>query len=302
MVVEIENYIDNILKKQLLQFGINNNKLILDNVKKQVYSLLSHWNDKELRNTILLTGLEEGNYYLSDANILIKSFVVVAIRNSYIESLGSQFYKEYNFDRQISDDEIKVITSKAISYFKDLNLSILATKINLSKDEDYYLNTIKEYPNSYQILNILANMNKNEMYFERIEVKKCSNIFIHCINITKNQDEAVIEDGYNSEIGSDLINAIQISYSQNYPFITLSFKYITRNFNKLLRVIQLLLECNIPLVSSNYYISNGYVARRNKLIRVAHTKKEREVCIRNITGLSKKHAKAINEARKEHFI
>ena len=55
-------------------------------------------------------------------------------------------------------------------------------------------------------------------------------------------------------------------------------------------------------VTSNYYISNGYVSRRSKLLRVAHTDKELDISMRNITGLSKRHAKVINDSRKGHLI
>lgn len=59
---------------------------------------------------------------------------------------------------------------------------------------------------------------------------------------------------------------------------------------------------NMIFVTSNYYISNDYVSRRSKLLRVAHTDKERDISMRNVTGLSKRHAKVINDSRKQHLI
>lgn len=302
MIKEVEYYLEDILKKQLNQFGIYHNQIILDSVRRQIYSLLFHWNDKEFRNTILFTGLEEGHFYLPDSSDLVKSFVVVTVRNSYLESVGSSFYKRYSFERQIRDEEMKIFTSAAIEYFKKMDFSNLSKQIQLSPKDDYYQNIIIKYPNSYKILGILANMNKNEVYFDKIDITKCSNLFLQGMNTAGDRERITTEDGIDQEIGLDLLRAIQTFIEYQIPFITLSFKFITRNFEKLLRVIQFLLEQNVTLVSCNYYISNGYVARRNKLLRPAHTEKERDVNIRNVTGLSKRHAKAINDARKEHRI
>lgn len=302
MVEEVEYYLDNILKKQLENFTDSNVDKIIDNVRMQIYSLIYHWNDIEIRNTILLAGLEEGSFYLPNANNYIRSFVVVAIRNSYIESAGSQFYKSYDFGRQILDSEMKDITGAAIKYFKELDLSTLALKINLDAENDYYLNIIKKYPNSFEVLKILANSNKNEVYFDKLSISSCSNIFVNGMNTSGGRDRTTIEDGYTDTIGLDLIKAIQSFKEHDIPFISNSFKFITRNYEKLLRVIQFLLESDMTLVTSNYYISNGYVSKRNKLLRVAHTDKERDISMRNVTGLSKKHAKVINDTRREHII
>lgn len=302
MIEEVEYYLNNILKKQLENFVGSNIDKIIDNIRVQMYSLIYHWNDTELKNTILLTGLEEGNFYLPNANNYIRSFVVVTIRNSYIESAGSEFYKTYDFSRQILDSEMKDITSVAIKYFKELDLSSLALKINLDPINDYYLNIIKKYPNSYEVLKILANYNKNEVYFDKITVGSHSNIFINGMNTSGGRNKTTIEDGYTDKIGLDLVKAIQSSKEYGIPFISNSFKFITRNYEKLLRVIQFLLENDMIFVTSNYYISNGYVSRRSKLLRVAHTDKERDISMRNVTGLSKRHAKVINDARKQHLI
>ena len=248
---------------------------------------------------------------MPEANNLIRSFVVVAIRNSYIESAGSIFYQQYGFEKQIFDyedetknikNEMKMITSRAIQYFKELDFTSLSTQIHLKKEEDYYLNILTKYPDSYQVLKRLANTKKNEEYFEKLKVTKCSNICIQGMNTTSERKMTVTEDGYSKEIGLELTKALQAYLQYNRPFVTHSFKYITRNFEKLLRVLQCLLENDLIYVSSNYYISNGYVAKRKKLRRVPHTDQERKLDFIDMTGLSKRHAKVINIARKEQLI
>jgi hypothetical protein len=301
MLEEVEYYINYILKEQIEKLGIKNNQIILDSVSTQIYSLLAHWNEIDFRNAILITGLEEGLFYEPKASDLIRSFVVVAIRNSYIESSGSAFYKDYSFEKRIEDSEIKNITFKAINYFKNLDFSLLSSKLELT-DEDYYLKISKMYPNSFKVLEMLANMDKNEMYFESFTPTLCSNIFIQGVNTFGNREEKVIEDGYTNNIGLELIKVLQSCLNYHYPFFTSSFKFLSRNYEKLLRVIQFLLENNLSFVSCNYYISNGYLAKRNKLLRAAHGSIESNIKLRDVTGLSKKHAKAINDLRRKKVI
>lgn len=298
MVEEVEYYLDNILGKRLDKFLVADKEIVIGNVRGQIYSLLYNWNDVVVRNTILLTGLEEGMFYLPSANDYVRSFVVVAIRNSYIETLGSCSYQKLSSKTQILDSEIMEITKEAINYFKKLDFSNLASRVNLNIEDDYYGRIIDKYKGSYQVLKILANTNGNEVYFDKIEIGKCSNLFINGINMSYENKKSVIEDGYSSEIGFDLIQAILQCMKENIPFISNSFKYITRNFEKLLRVIQFLLENDMILVTGNYYISNGYVAKRKKLLRAPHTKEECNLQFRNLTGLSKRHAKAINDVRR----
>lgn len=302
MLEEVEYYLEHILKKQLNRLGIYHTQLVLDSVRLRIYSLLFHWDDTKFRNTILLTGLEEGHFYLPEASDIVKSFVVVTIRNSYLESAGSSFYQKHSFERRIQDEEMKIFTSSAIEYFKKLDFSKLSRQIKLDSHEDYYQNIIVKYPDSYKVLEILANTNKNEIYFEKMTIMKCSNLFLQGMNTAGSRERTTTEDGIDENIGLDLLRAIQQYIDKQLPFITISFKHITRNFKKLLRVTQFMLEQNVPLVSCNYYISNGYVARRNMPLRPAHTENEREVNIRNVTGLSKKHAKVINDARRNHRI
>jgi len=52
------------------------------------------------------------------------------------------------------------------------------------------------------------------------------------------------------------------------------FKYLTRNYEKLLNVIQYLIENKSSFCTFNYYISNGYITKRNNMLRASHHPKE----------------------------
>lgn len=81
-----------LLKEQLQKYGIIHHQIILDSIEKQMTSPLQVQNQKELRNTILLFSMEEAEHYLPECNIYIKAFVVATIRNSFLESAGSDIY------------------------------------------------------------------------------------------------------------------------------------------------------------------------------------------------------------------
>ena len=102
----IENYL-NCLKNQLLKNNILEYQIILNDIEMHMNSLLQVWNDKEMRRGILLFAKEEANFYLPNANIDIKSFVVTTIRNSLIESVSSDNYKFAGFHHQLEEDKIK---------------------------------------------------------------------------------------------------------------------------------------------------------------------------------------------------
>lgn len=102
----IENYL-NCLKNQLLKNNILEYQIILNDIEMRMNSLLQVWNDKEMRRWILLFAKEEANFYLPNANIDIKSFVVTTIRNSLIESVSSDNYKFAGFHHQLEEDKIK---------------------------------------------------------------------------------------------------------------------------------------------------------------------------------------------------
>ena len=53
-------------------------------------------------------------------------------------------------------------------------------------------------------------------------------------------------------------------------FFSHNFKLITRNLDKLLSILEFVLACGKPVVTINYYLSNGLVLRRRRLWRPAH--------------------------------
>ena len=147
---EIETYLTR-LGNKLRTLGLISNEEIIKNIRNQMYSLLAIWNDKETRNGILLFSLEIAEHYLPNANINTKAFVATTIRNSLLESAGSEYFYKYKFEKRLSDEEIKIIIMDAIKYFKNISFESLSNKI-LDKKDNYYLKIIEKYPLSWEII------------------------------------------------------------------------------------------------------------------------------------------------------
>lgn len=130
---EIDIYIQKILKKQLSRLKFSNYGLysIIENVKSQLNSIIKHWNDTDFINAIFCTVIEEGHFYEPYINDKIGNLVVLGIRNSLLEIAASVDYKRYGLKKTLSNEDIKLITSSAIEYFKDIDIDSLSKKINV---------------------------------------------------------------------------------------------------------------------------------------------------------------------------
>ena len=96
-------------------------------------SIIFHWNEIDFRKAILITGLEEAEFYEPDAEIDIKCFVVVTIRNSYLEQIFCDDCHTFGMSKPLNEENVKIITGKAIEYFRSINFSELARRYIYSK-------------------------------------------------------------------------------------------------------------------------------------------------------------------------
>src|SRR5262249_10267477 len=68
-----------------------------------------------------------------------------------------------------------------------------------------------------------------------------------------------------------------------------TFKWLTRNPEKLLRVLESLLAWDAGLLTCNYCIHARYLARRARLVRPPHHEREIDPLLRNLDGLAPRH-------------
>ena len=289
MMTVIQDYTEGLLLPHLQALVLSKPQraIVIEDVSRRLDSLLFHWGDLAFRRTILILGTEEAWFWEpSTASLEIRSLVVVAIRNSLIEDLGaSQPYTKLLESRkkQLRDEQIPAITSEAIRYFDKASLD--APRVRPIRD--LFGDLPLRYPNAWHALSLLGGSSKNEIDCELpIEGESMET----SDSEWKVQHHNVIASGIDPRLDAQLVDIMhKIKLKQAPLFFSPSFKFITRNPEKLLFVIDYVLRHGGTLMTLNYLMSPTYLARRNPLVRPAHYTSEIEAQVANPHGLSERH-------------
>ena len=137
-----------------------------------------------------------------------------------------------------------------------------------------------------------ANLKSLELYFNPISVDKDQWISLPSPYTTKflKDSHTVLEDGMSDTFNELLYNMLEATVNSEYKvFFTDSFKVLTRNFDKTLKIIQYLLERNNIFGTFNYYLSNGYISVRKDLLKSYHKPSELLYKFKKMNGISKRH-------------
>lgn len=296
----ITHYLDKILMPKLKKIGVSDAfcNYTVEIVKKQIISLVAHWDDIAFRKAVLLIGMEEGFFYEPSAKTDVKAFVVVAIRNSPIETLQSKSYTEAGLKAAITNDKLKSITSDAIRYFNIQNFSELCRLAKQAVQDDYYYHILNNHPVTKVALEKLSGATAKSVVYKPVEISKSYMLpQLTVFSKAENSDMAmtrVVMDGYSTEIDPELCKILQ-SYvcERQGVFVSDSFKFVTRNFEKLIKILEFLLTHNISFVTANFYLENGCVERRTNLLKASHSVDEMIIKLNQTSGLSFKHKSAL---------
>ena len=106
---------------------------------------------------------------------------------------------------------------------------------------------------------------------------------------------ALTWDNINWEQNSLQISKTLCRVSKDAMLMLESLKSATRNFEKLLDILEFLLTHDLKFASTNFYIENGHVERRIKPLRAGHTSKETQKNLSQTAGLGYRHAAALNQ-------
>ncbi|GAA0387409.1 hypothetical protein [Paenibacillus motobuensis] len=302
IVTIVEEYLENILLPRIISFGATTESasIVKNDIHTRLLSIISQWNDEEFRNTILFTGLEEACFYDSEASLDIKCLVVVAIRNSLLEDMKSTIRaaKKLGLSKPIIDDNtIKIITHEAIQYFNKHDFKCLSfQRPNNNEDSNPYVNLKDKYPVAWEAMKQLSQC-INYIQFPSLEIpSQKPSILINPANISGTKTE--VQSGIDPTIDSLLQQILNLVIEGKQPFFFCDcFKMISRNPDKLFKILNLVLSSNAPVVTINYYISNGYVARRTNLLRPAHNESDIVLKLRNLSGVRKTHANILKIMR-----
>ena len=299
-------YLNDILAPRLRKYGISESFLFytINTIQIQICSLLRHWDDRAFRNTILLLGLEEGSFYEPANKIDIRCFVVVAIRNSPIETIQSDACREAALSAPLPNSAVKEITAEAIRYFSKQDFSVLCKQSKNSFMRDIYREIMRDHPVSWAALSKLAATSTKSVDYARIT---CDTPFIlESItpqsggNFESSKISKVLFDGFDPTIDPSLAELLgHLISSENNVLIVDSFKALTRNVEKLFHVLEFLLSRGHIFATSNFYLENGHVERRVNPLRAGHTTNEMFHNLSQISGLGHRHRIALNRYIKE---
>lgn len=303
----INQYTDEILYNRLLTFQIKEKyvKEITNDIKEQIYGVLHHWNDAIFRNALLVLGLEEGKYYEPEADLDTKCFVVITIRNSLLETLFSVESGLMEMDKPIPEINMQLITSEAIHYFKNIDLKELGKEVEKEKIKDKYQEITQKYPVAWEALKQLGNCIGKKVAYPKVEVK--NKIKISDLRKDNETEKGTskrmvkeIQSGINENLSEELLNYLNslIENNKTSVFYVDCFKMITRNFEKLLKIMEILLENDKIILTSNYLITSSYIGKRTEVYRAAHNNKEMMKKMEDenfLLGVSKLHGSILKE-------
>ena len=293
----VNRYLSDVMKPQLASFGVPAAlaENIAATVETQMMSCIHHWNDVPFRKALLIIGEEEGAFYYPRASADIRNFVVVTIRNSALETVHADSYQPS--EKRLKPENIKAITSAAIEYFAKADLPVVSEQIT-AVENDIYGNLAKKHPVSWAALTELANSAKQVIECEYIETDVKPNLknlkLQGAVNglffeETASQMMYVTADGYSLTIDHGLSLTLEKVIKNEVPYVSDSFKGVSRNIEKLLTIMEYVLCHDIAFITSNYLIANGYIERRIKPIKPGHDLKEMKRNWQNSNGLSKNH-------------
>ena len=302
----VSHYLNSILAPRLRGYGVSEHFLLrtIGIIHTQMTSLLRHWDDRVFKNTVLLLGLEEGSFYEPRAKIDIRCFVVVAIRNSPIETIQSDAYGEAGLSKSLPSKDVKEITSEAIRYFSKQDFAEMCRQAKLSARQDLYQELANEYPVAWAALKHLAATNSKTVDYPKVSVSEP--YFLEGVDkeseiiATSGEMKIGIYDGYTPKIEPPLMAFLKmLSADSDGALIVDSLKSVTRNITKLLSILEFLLTRDLIFASTNYYMENGHVERRMKPLRAGHSTNDMLRNVSNTSGLGYKHKAALSQYAKQ---
>jgi hypothetical protein len=290
----VNEYLDQLLAPHLIDYGIGQKaiNLVLADVEirmRWLRSLEDNVDDKLVAFEVVYE--ESLNYNPRSAPIEIKSLVNFALRNSMFEELCCDHpsvpeIAKHRY-KNILDKDVRQFTSNAIRFFKyKWDMWQLVTG-----------NAIRPFSASFPIAsralkNCACIHGTSQAYdMEVLSIRSPRKDFI--FNDAKVETE--IQSGFDPRVSKNLNNIMKGISDKRGTFYIPYFKFLSRNIEKIMSVFESLLGANATIVTNNYLLRNGFVAKRSKILPVAHTTLEALSGIANIEGLDAEHRSVLDQ-------
>jgi hypothetical protein len=290
----IQGYTQSVLVPQLRSLGLTKRQreIVAEDVTQRLQSLLSHWGDVPFRRTVLTIATEEASFWEPrGACIEIRALVVATVRNSLVTDLNAShaYTKALRSQRELlPDEQMPWITGEAIKYFQAVNLET----VQAQPQRDMFGSLPRRFPNAWHVLSLLGNSTDSEIACNLPMAEAESIDYLACRGEVLRQNE--IESGIDPGLNDFLAGVLKkVETKEIDPFVSSSFKGITRNPEKLLAIIDHILRFGGTVLTPNYLLSPVYLACRDPLLRPAHFSSEMAEQVANPVGLSERHREAL---------
>jgi hypothetical protein len=293
----IQGYTQSVLSPQLRSLGLSKRQqeIVIDDVTQRLRSLLSHWCDLSFRRTVLVLGAEEASFWEPrSASIEIRSLVVMAVRNSLVTDLNASraYTKELRSRTELLPDQrMPWITGEAVKYFQAADLDA----VQVQPEHDLFGSLPRRFPNAWHVLSLLGDSPEAEIMCQLPKVQgELLDFGASTRSARITGRNAVIESGIDPGLDSVLVKFLrQVEDRKRDLFFSPAFKWITRNPEKLLAIMEHIIRCGGTVLTPTYLLSPTYLARRTPLLRPAHFTSEIPAQIANPIGLTERHKQAL---------
>ena len=296
----VDQYLNQVLRKQLKGYYVPSPVInsICQDIALKMNSLLAYREDVISWKGVLLAGQEEGQFYRpsSDAS----PFIVTTIRNSLIETYHAAIPSKTNRP-YLLDDAIRSITESAISFWDGRDLTSI---ISSTGKPDYYQEQNTRYPAAWRAMQALGSLDESTDQYSKITTSPNEDILAileqNSVERVKSGSVQIeTQDGNSTNMNPALTSMLNaIHHGELDMFYSNCFKMVSRNYGKLLSVIEYVLHFDKAFITANYYITNGYVEKRTKLLPPAHNPTAVREMSNLVAGSRGEHRKALQNVIK----
>jgi hypothetical protein len=316
----LDRYTSDVLTRQLAACGLMADQIapIVADVAVRLRAVLSRWNAASFRDPLLLLGWEEGSFYApASVDTATRALVVVAVRNSLVESIGSRDPTAVRYglsSLDVPDDVMPALTGAAAEAFGRVDLAALAGTVPVPPaDADPYGHLPERYPAAWAALTALAGLTETPRREARYAAVTPNADVVVAATSGDAEEEGTPEEGTSTDERSPVLD-VQLVVSGIDPRLTPedrellrsmrdghldvlllpSFKHCSRHPDKLLTFLECAFASGVAVVTPNYLLTNGHVCRRRRLVRPAHYNREIQSRLDDRRGLTPTHARWID--------
>jgi hypothetical protein len=288
----------------LARRGFSSSQLaaVTSDVEIRLRAILSRWRNEPLRRALIFHGVEESVFYSPTGGDLdIRALVVVGIRNSLLEDFAStaEAARRWGATRPLlSDFDVRKITEDVLEYMLSLDLpGESSATVAPPPDLDPFANLVSGYPLAFRAMSEAANMIGATKAFPPLPASSDSILGAVIRETNDDMFTSVSVSGIDGRIDRGLGQAMANAVASGAPFMIFPcFKGCTRNPEKLYRVLNDLFNHGLAFITPNYFLSNGYVARRSTLLPPCHSDPEFFAQLADRSGLKPRHREALELA------